>query len=154
MTVDDTSETIREGKIYSCGERTRKRIWSLCYIQGMNWYLAVRIIQSLLFSEFKTLKIQHGWLAVQVGATSISILRSVWQTYWLHEKWNSLGDAFDQLAQSLKEMEDNFEDFIQQLNRTGWDTQQINLKVPKEISIDELDPIWLHSINTSTEKIF
>jgi hypothetical protein len=34
-------------------------------------------------------------------------------------------------------MEDRFEDFIQHLNRAGWDTHQINLKVPKEITIDE-----------------
>lgn len=60
----------------------------------------------------------------------------MWQTYWLHEKWESL-DLVDQLSQSLLEMEDRFEDFIQQLKGAGWDTHQINLKVPKEITIDE-----------------
>lgn len=77
---------------------------------------------------------------MQVGATSISVLRSVWQAYWLHANWNSLGNAFDQLTESRLEMEDQFEDFIQQLNGSGWDTHQMNLKVPKEISLDELNP--------------
>jgi hypothetical protein len=72
-----------------------------------------------------------------VEATSVSVLRSVWQTYWLHENWDSSEDVFHQLAQSILQMEDRFEDFIQQLNRAGWDTHQINLKVPKEITIDE-----------------
>lgn len=80
---------------------------------------------------------------MQVGATSISVLRSVWQAYWLYENWNRLGNAFDQLRKSLLEMEDRFEDFIQQLNGSGWDTSQINLKVPREISLDELSPIWV-----------
>lgn len=78
---------------------------------------------------------------MQVGATSISVLRSVWQAYWLHENWNSSNNALEQLAQSRLEMEGRFEDFIQQLNGVGWDTHQINLKVPKEISLDELSPI-------------
>lgn len=78
---------------------------------------------------------------MQVGATSISVLRSLWQTYWLHENWNSLGNADDQLAHSLLELEDGFEDFMQQLHSNGWDTEQVNLKVPKEVAIDELDPI-------------
>lgn len=67
----------------------------------------------------------------------MSVLRSVWQTYWLHENWDSSDDVLHQLAQSILHMEDRFEDFIQQLNRAGWDTHQINLKVPKEITIDE-----------------
>ena len=69
----------------------------------------------------------------------MSVLRSVWQTYWLHENCNSSGISLEQLARSHLEMEDRFEDFIQQLNDIGWDTLQINLKVPKEISLDELN---------------
>lgn len=34
--VEGTSETIREGEIYSCGEQTRKRFRGLPFIQGMN----------------------------------------------------------------------------------------------------------------------
>lgn len=71
----------------------------------------------------------------------MSVLRSVWQTYWLHENWESSVDVFDQLAQSLLEMEVKFEDFIRQLDVAGWRTHQINIKVPREISIDELGTI-------------
>lgn len=78
---------------------------------------------------------------MQVEATSVSVLRSVWQTYWLHENWNSQDNALDQIACSLSKMEDGFEDFIQQLKQTGWDTNEIKLKVPKEVSIDELSPV-------------
>lgn len=78
---------------------------------------------------------------MQVGATSMSVLRSLWQAYWLHENWNTSSVALEQLAQSHLEMEDRFEDFIQQLNGIGWDTLQINLEVPREISLDELNPI-------------
>ena len=35
------------------------------------------------------------------------------------------------------ELEEKFEDFIQKLKDAEWDTQQLNLKVPKEIFIDD-----------------
>ncbi|KAK2656823.1 hypothetical protein Ddye_009875 [Dipteronia dyeriana] len=81
------------------------------------------------------------FISFKVEATSVSVLRSVWQTYWLHEKSESVNDLFDNLSQSLLEMEDRFEDFLEQLDAAGWDTLQLNLKVPKEISIDELSPV-------------
>ncbi|KAK3226148.1 hypothetical protein Dsin_006010 [Dipteronia sinensis] len=81
------------------------------------------------------------FISFKVEATSVSVLRSVWQTYWLHEKSESINDLFDNLSQSLLEMEDRFEDFLKQLDAAGWDTHQLNLKVPKEISIDELSPV-------------
>lgn len=71
----------------------------------------------------------------------MSVLRSVWQTYWLHENWDSSDNVFHQLAQSILQMEDRFEDFIQQLDRAGWDTLRLNLRVPVEITIDELGPV-------------
>ncbi|KAI9392493.1 hypothetical protein POPTR_006G099700v4 [Populus trichocarpa] len=85
-------------------------------------------------------------VSFKVGATSMSVLRSVWQTYWLHENWKSFDNRssdtdYDQLAQSLLEMEVKFEDFMQQLDAVGWDTSQINLKVPRKISIEELGPV-------------
>ena len=72
-----------------------------------------------------------------MGATSLSVLRSVWQTYWLYEYMNMSENMFDQLAKSLSEMDGRFEEFIQQLDKGGWDTNQINLRVPKRVSIDE-----------------
>ncbi|KAB1224336.1 UPF0420 protein [Morella rubra] len=81
------------------------------------------------------------FISFKVGATSVSVLRSVWQTYWLHENWDSSDNVFHQLAQSILQMEDRFEDFIQQLDRAGWDTLRLNLRVPVEITIDELGPV-------------
>ncbi|KAK7339870.1 hypothetical protein VNO77_20556 [Canavalia gladiata] len=81
------------------------------------------------------------YVSFKVGATSVSVLRSVWQTFWLNENWDSNGDVCDQLANSLMELEDRFEDFIQKLKDGEWDTEQLNLKVPKEISIDDINPL-------------
>ncbi|XVE97080.1 hypothetical protein REPUB_Repub02eG0279800 [Reevesia pubescens] len=77
------------------------------------------------------------FVSFKMGATPVSVLRSIWQTYWLQENLNVSEDIFDQLAKSLSEMDDRFEEFIQQLDKTGWNTHQINLRVPKEISIDK-----------------
>ncbi|CAN1303703.1 Protein root UVB sensitive 5 [Linum perenne] len=77
------------------------------------------------------------FISFKVGATSISVLRSVWQTYWLHLNWQHSLDVFHQLAASQKETQTMFEDFIQQLAQAGWDTNQMNLKVPVGLLIDE-----------------
>ncbi|XP_021289308.1 protein root UVB sensitive 5 isoform X2 [Herrania umbratica] len=77
------------------------------------------------------------FVSFKASATSISVLRSLWQTYWLHENLNISENIFDPLMKSLSEMDDRFEEFIQQLDNAGWDTYRINLRVPKEISIDE-----------------
>ncbi|XP_057982011.1 protein root UVB sensitive 5 isoform X2 [Malania oleifera] len=77
------------------------------------------------------------FVSFKAGATSLSVLRSVWQTYWLHENWGGLDNIFNQLEQSLLALEDRFRNFLQQLEGVGWDTNQINLRVPKEISIEE-----------------
>ncbi|KAI5429533.1 variant 5, Protein root UVB sensitive 5 [Lathyrus oleraceus] len=79
------------------------------------------------------------YVSFKVGATSLSVLRSIWQTFWLSENWESKGNVYDQLANSLMELEDRFDDFIQKLKSSKWDTQQLNLKVPKEISIDDIN---------------
>src|ERR1044072_5416499 len=80
-------------------------------------------------------------MPLQVGASSVSVLRCVWETFWLSENWECKGNVCDQLANSLMELEDRFEDFIQKLKGAEWDTQQLNLKVPKEISIDDINPL-------------
>ncbi|KAL9426019.1 hypothetical protein AB3S75_032899 [Citrus x aurantiifolia] len=81
------------------------------------------------------------FVSFKVGATSLSVLRSVWQVYWLHENQESFDNLFDWLSHSLLVMEDRFDDFIQQLKGAGWNIHQLNLKVPKEISIDEVGPL-------------
>ncbi|XP_058763762.1 protein root UVB sensitive 5 isoform X2 [Vicia villosa] len=79
------------------------------------------------------------YVSFKVGATSLSVLRSIWQTFWLSENWEKKGNVCDQLANSLMELEDKFDDFIQKLKSAKWETQQLNLKVPKEISIDDIN---------------
>lgn len=81
------------------------------------------------------------FVTFKVGATSRTILRSVWQTYWLHQNCNSSTDCFDQIDQSLVELEDRFQHFTEQLEGAGWDTQQLSLKVPKEHSIEEIGAV-------------
>ncbi|XP_022640388.1 protein root UVB sensitive 5 isoform X1 [Vigna radiata var. radiata] len=77
------------------------------------------------------------YVSFKVGATSVSVLRSVWQTFWLNENWDSDVNISDQIANSLMQLEEKFEDFIQKLKDAEWDTQQLNLKVPKNLFIDD-----------------
>lgn len=74
--------------------------------------------------------------SLQVGATSMSVLRSIWQTYWLDEHWHASASIMAQLARSLSEMEDKFNEFMQLLEGAGWNTHQLSLKVPNNVLID------------------
>ncbi|GFY82364.1 root UVB sensitive protein [Actinidia rufa] len=77
-------------------------------------------------------------LACQGGSyESLSVLRSVWQTYWLHQNWDGNSDFCDQLEQSLGELEGRFQNFMEQLEEAGWNTHQLSLKVPKEQFFEE-----------------
>jgi hypothetical protein len=70
----------------------------------------------------------------QEAATSMSVLRSLWQAHWLHQnqqKQND-GNVFTWLEESLAALEDRFADFVEQMDGAGWDQSQIFLKVPKE----------------------
>ncbi|XP_023894374.1 protein root UVB sensitive 5 isoform X1 [Quercus suber] len=116
-------------------------------VVGMKSISTVKALLKLYANEKYILFVnqQHRdfevFVSFKVGATSMSVLRSVWQTYWLHENWDNSDNVFHQLAQSILQMEDRFEDFIEQLNRAGWDTHQINLRVPKDITIDDSGPV-------------
>ncbi|GFY82361.1 root UVB sensitive protein [Actinidia rufa] len=77
------------------------------------------------------------FVSFKVGATSLSVLRSVWQTYWLHQNWDGNSDFCDQLEQSLGELEGRFQNFMEQLEEAGWNTHQLSLKVPKEQFFEE-----------------
>ncbi|KAG8500746.1 hypothetical protein CXB51_004138 [Gossypium anomalum] len=108
--------------------RSTSMLKTLLRLYAREKYILVVNQQQIDFEVFVSFK---------VGATSVSVLRSVWQTYWLHENLNVSEDIFDQLAKSLSMMDERFNEFIQQLDKGGWDIHQINLRVPKEISIDE-----------------
>ncbi|XP_077221860.1 root UVB sensitive protein (Protein of unknown function, DUF647) isoform X2 [Tasmannia lanceolata] len=73
----------------------------------------------------------------KVGATSLSVLRCVWQAYWLHQHWRGSDQVFFHIEESLSKLEERFDDFLQQLEGAGWNTCQINLKVPKKLLIEE-----------------
>ncbi|CAN4106074.1 unnamed protein product [Withania somnifera] len=78
------------------------------------------------------------FVSFKEGATSLSVFRSVWQTYWLYQNWGWSANIFDRLEQSLIELKDRFPDLLQELTDAGWDTNNLSLKVPKEMSIKEL----------------
>lgn len=74
---------------------------------------------------------------LQEGATSLTVLRSVWQTYWLYQNLADDDNIISKLEESLDKLGTRFENFLQQLEEAGWDINLISLKVPKEILIEE-----------------
>ncbi|KAK2414664.1 hypothetical protein QL285_037234 [Trifolium repens] len=93
------------------------------------------------------------YVSFKVGATSLSVLRSIWQTFWLSENWEIKGNVYDQLANSIMELENSFEDFIQKLKAAEWDTQQLNLKSEFHESVEEMDPLTAQCINYENRQI-
>ncbi|XP_031104189.1 protein root UVB sensitive 5 isoform X2 [Ipomoea triloba] len=79
------------------------------------------------------------FISFKEGARSLSVLRSVWQTYWLYQNWGWSDDAFDQLEKSLTELDNRFPDFLRKLEDVGWDLNNLSLKIPKEISVQEVE---------------
>ncbi|XP_044436236.1 protein root UVB sensitive 5 [Triticum aestivum] len=75
------------------------------------------------------------------AATSMSVLRSLWQAHWLHQNRLKEDDVFAWLEESLAALEDGFANFIKQMEEAGWDQSQIFLKVPKEpvLVLEHLD---------------
>uniref|UniRef100_M8BMI1 Uncharacterized protein n=1 Tax=Aegilops tauschii TaxID=37682 RepID=M8BMI1_AEGTA len=75
------------------------------------------------------------------AATSMSVLRSLWQAHWLHQNRPKQDDVAAWLEESLSALEDGFADFIKQMEEAGWDQSQIFLKVPKEpvLVLEHLD---------------
>ncbi|XP_039846542.1 protein root UVB sensitive 5-like isoform X5 [Panicum virgatum] len=71
-------------------------------------------------------------VAFKESATSISVLRSLWQAHWLQENLQNQDDVFSWLEASILALEHGFTDFLEQMERAGWDQNQIILKVPKE----------------------
>ncbi|XP_062191891.1 protein root UVB sensitive 5 isoform X2 [Phragmites australis] len=66
------------------------------------------------------------------SATSMSVLRSLWQAHWLHNNQSRQDEVFSWLEESLVALEHEFPDFLKQMEGAGWDQNQIILKVPKE----------------------
>ncbi|KAL5226531.1 hypothetical protein ABZP36_014796 [Zizania latifolia] len=66
------------------------------------------------------------------GATSMSVLRSLWQAHWLHKNQQRQDEVFSWVEESVLALEHGFTDFLKQMELAGWDQNQIILKVPKE----------------------
>lgn len=74
-----------------------------------------------------------------MGASSLTVLRSLWQAHWLqehHHQWES-NFVFSLLEESLRKLEGGFINFLRLLEEAGWDAGQINLKVPNELLFEE-----------------
>jgi len=88
----------------------------------------------------------------------MTVLRSIWQTYWLYVNGELFNDT-DHLALSSKEnvpdkdschltnnlmksllkLDENFDDFLYQVENAGWDVKQLALKVPTKVTIIQED---------------
>nr|XP_043620512.1 protein root UVB sensitive 5 isoform X2 [Erigeron canadensis] len=111
------------------GERSGLKVKKLVQLYMKEKYILV--VNQQPFKDFETL------VSFKDGATSLSVLRSVWQTYWLYKNQHRQDHCFDQLKESLNELDDQFENFLQQLTDVGWDINQINLKVCKNVLFEE-----------------
>ncbi|TVU22001.1 hypothetical protein EJB05_31674, partial [Eragrostis curvula] len=80
-------------------------------------------------------------VAFKEAATSMSVLRSLWQAHWLHRNLLRRDEVFSWLEESLDALEHGFTDFLIQMEGAGWDQNQIILKVPKEpvVVLEHLD---------------
>lgn len=114
------------------GKRSSSMVKELLELYRHEKYILVVGQNRADFNVFVTFK---------VGATSESVLRSLWQSYWLHEHWDFSDNVFDQLSQSLFHLDERFGNFVQLLEVAGWDTQQLKLKVPKNVLIQEWCPL-------------
>ncbi|EPS68719.1 hypothetical protein M569_06049, partial [Genlisea aurea] len=73
------------------------------------------------------------------GADGLTMLQSIWQSYWLHHRrrdWKS-DEQDDEVGESLREMQSNFDGFLSMLEEGGWQMDSIFLKVPNFVTITE-----------------
>uniref|UniRef100_A0A1D1Z6A8 UPF0420 protein n=1 Tax=Anthurium amnicola TaxID=1678845 RepID=A0A1D1Z6A8_9ARAE len=79
-------------------------------------------------------------VSFKVGATSLSVLRSMWQAYWLHSHWGGSDNVLEKVEESLVELGGGgFDDFVDKLERSGWDTSMIDLRVPQGSLLEEVE---------------
>ncbi|KAK8950979.1 hypothetical protein KSP39_PZI003530 [Platanthera zijinensis] len=86
-------------------------------------------------------KVLNYYITYKVGATSLTVLRSLWQAYWLHAHHLefSTEDVMRWLSGSLIKLEAEFFVFLKQMEDAGWAKDEIILKVPQRVSIEEDD---------------
>ncbi|KAF5759513.1 putative Root UVB sensitive family [Helianthus annuus] len=111
------------------GDTSGLKVKKLLELYSKEKYILV--LNQQPFKDFEVL------VSFKDGATSLSMLRSVWQTYWLYKNQSRQENMFDQLQESLKELDHQFDMFLQQLRDVGWDIDSINLKVRKDVFIQD-----------------
>ncbi|KAI3878728.1 hypothetical protein MKX03_005704 [Papaver bracteatum] len=113
-------------------ERSVSKVKALLELYKGEQYILV--VNQQLQTEFQV------FISFKVNATGLSVLRSIWQTYWLHEHWKGREskNVFDQLQESMSKLDSRFDDFLKQLEEAGWDVKQIKLKVPTELLFEEM----------------
>ncbi|RZC84400.1 hypothetical protein C5167_047186 [Papaver somniferum] len=114
------------------GERSFSKVKALLQLYKREQYILV--VNQQLQTEFQV------FISFKVNATGLSVLRSIWQTYWLYEHWQGRDskNVFDQLQESMSKLDARFDDFLKQLEEAGWDVKQIKLKVPTETLFEEM----------------
>ncbi|XP_071722649.1 protein root UVB sensitive 5 isoform X2 [Rutidosis leptorrhynchoides] len=115
------------------GDRSGLKVKKLLELYAKEKYILV--VNQEPFKDFETL------VSFKDGATSLSVLRSIWQAYWLYNNRSSQDNLFDQLKASLNELDHQFDNFLQQLKDIGWDINQISLKVANDVLIKEV-PVY------------
>lgn len=109
----------------------------------------VKALIKLYTKEKYTLFVnEHGsgalefFVTFKVGATRLSVMKSLWQAYWLYEhQERRSGDLFSWIEESIQNLVSGFTDFLEKLDGAGWDSKQIVLKVPSDILFEEDDEL-------------
>ncbi|XP_020525037.1 protein root UVB sensitive 5 isoform X3 [Amborella trichopoda] len=102
-------------------------------------YWNEKYILTVLPKSYQQARNLEVLITFKVGATSLSVLRSIWQSYWLYQHWRS-DSVYECTVESLLNLEEGFDDFLQQLKKAGWDINMITLKVPNSLVIEEINP--------------
>ncbi|KAL8237249.1 hypothetical protein R6Q59_018330 [Mikania micrantha] len=111
------------------GEASGLKVKKLLELYAKEKYILVMNQQP--FKDFEIL------VSFKDGATSLSVLRSIWQAYWVYKNQRRQEYTFDQLKDSLQELDHKFDRFLQQLKDVGWDINYINLKVCNDVLIQD-----------------
>ncbi|KAI3906595.1 hypothetical protein MKW98_009503 [Papaver atlanticum] len=113
-------------------ERSVSKVKALLELYKGEQYILV--VNQQLQTEFQV------FISFKVNATGLSVLRSIWQTYWLYEhcQGRESKNVFDQLQESMLKLDARFDDFLKQLEEAGWDVKLIKLKVPTELLFEEM----------------
>lgn len=93
----------------------------------------------LTFNQTKSKQLSF-LVSFKVEASSMSVLRSLWQAHWLSENWTAeVKNVFDFLKLSVQILQVEFDDFLVKLEQSGWNVDSIILKVPRDVLVEVAD---------------